>query len=89
MLYLTRRKGEKIIINNEIELEVIETKPKAVKLGFVFPSDCSVLRKEIYDVIKAENLSASEKQESSDANVDIDFKKINVPSQLKTKEDQS
>ena len=58
MLYLSRKLGESIIINNSIELQVVEVKGKSVKLGFTFPPDASVLRKEIFDKISAENIAA-------------------------------
>ena len=58
MLYLSRKLGESIIINNTVELQVIEVKGKSVKLGFTFPPDASVLRKEIFDKISAENTAA-------------------------------
>ncbi|MDG1287920.1 MAG: carbon storage regulator [Rickettsiales bacterium] len=58
MLYLSRKLGESIIVNNTIELQVIEVKGKSVKLGFTFPPDASVLRKEIFDKISAENVAA-------------------------------
>jgi len=58
MLYLSRKLGESIIINNSIELQVVEIKGKSVKLGFTFPPDASVLRKEIYDKISEENVAA-------------------------------
>lgn len=51
-----RKKNESIIINEEIELEVIEIKGKTVKLGFKFPKGCTVLRKELFEKIKSENL---------------------------------
>lgn len=60
MLYLMRKQDESIIINNDIELKVIEIKGKSVKLGFDFPKGASVLRKELYDKIMAENKAASE-----------------------------
>jgi carbon storage regulator len=60
MLYLSRKIGESIIINNTIELTVVEVRGKTVKLGFDFPSDATVLRKEIYDKIMAENLAAAQ-----------------------------
>lgn len=60
MLYLMRKQDESIIINNNIELKVIEIKGKSVKLGFDFPKEASVLRKELYDKIMAENKAASE-----------------------------
>lgn len=59
MLYLSRKIGESIIINNNIELQVVEIRGKTVKLGFNFPSDASVLRKEIYDKIREENMAAA------------------------------
>ena len=42
MLYLTRKIGESVIINNNIELTVIEVRGKSAKLGFTFPTDASV-----------------------------------------------
>jgi carbon storage regulator len=54
-----RKQDESIIINNDIELKVIEIKGKSVKLGFNFPKGASVLRKELYDKIMAENEAAS------------------------------
>lgn len=58
MLYLTRRPGEAVIINNAIEVRVIELKGKSVKLGFTFPADATVLREEVFLQIKAENEAA-------------------------------
>jgi carbon storage regulator len=60
MLYLSRKIGESIVINNSIELTVMEVRGKTVKLGFVFPPDASILRKEIHDKIMAENLAAAQ-----------------------------
>lgn len=59
MLYLSRKVGESIVINNSIELTVVEVRGRSVKLGFVFPPDATVLRKELYDKIMAENLAAA------------------------------
>lgn len=58
MLYLTRKPGDAVIINNAIEVTVVEVKGKAVKLGFTFPSSATVLRKEIHDKILEENMAA-------------------------------
>lgn len=59
MLYLTRKIGESVIINNSIELTVIEVKGKTVKLGFQFPPEASILRKELHDKIRDQNLVAA------------------------------
>ncbi len=59
MLYLTRKVGESVIINNTIELTVIEVRGKSAKLGFTFPADASVLRKELFERIRQENIAAA------------------------------
>ncbi len=59
MLFISRKLDESIIINNNIELKVLEIRGKSVKLGFNFPKEASVLRKELYDKIMAENLAAA------------------------------
>lgn len=59
MLYLSRKIGESIVINNNIEMTVMEVRGKTVKLGFTFPPDATVLRKEIHDKILAENMVAA------------------------------
>ena len=58
MLYLTRKPGEAVIINNCIEVRVIEARGRAVKLGFTFPQGVTVLREEVYEQIRCENLAA-------------------------------
>lgn len=60
MLYLTRKVGESVVINDNIEVTVVEVRGKSVKLGFVFPAAASVLRREIHDRIEAENRAAAE-----------------------------
>ncbi|GEM_PF-776356 len=59
MLYLTRRIGESIIINNNIELTVVEVRGKTVKLGFLFPKEASILRKELHQKIMEQNIAAA------------------------------
>ena len=60
MLYLTRKVGESVIVNDSIEITVVEIRGKSIKLGFTFPSEATVLRREIYDRIQAENRAAAE-----------------------------
>ncbi len=59
MLYLTRKIGESVIINDNIEVTVIDIRGKSIKLGFTFPSDATVLRREIFERIQAENRAAA------------------------------
>lgn len=59
MLYLTRKIGESVIINDNIEVTVVEVRGKAIKLGFTFPPEVSVLRREIHERIKQEKRAAA------------------------------
>lgn len=58
MLYLNRKPGDAVIINQTIEVRVVEIRGKTVKLGFAFPPDASVLRAEVVDQIKEANKDA-------------------------------
>lgn len=66
MLYLVRKIGESIIINNNIEVKVVEVKGKSVKLGFEFPADVSVLRQEVHQKILEQNIAASRGAQADD-----------------------
>ncbi len=48
MLILTRHPKQKIIINNNIEIVVLKTKGKQVKLGIIAPREILVYREEIF-----------------------------------------
>jgi carbon storage regulator len=60
MLYLTRKVGESILINDDIEVTVVEVRGRSIKLGFDFPPGVSVLRRELYDKIQLENQEATQ-----------------------------
>ena len=60
MLYLTRKSGESVVINDDIEVTVVEIRGRSVKLGFTFPQGASVLRRELYEKIQKENLEAAQ-----------------------------
>ena len=64
MLYLTRKLGQSIIINDKIEVKIVEIKGANVKIGIEYPKGTNVLRKEIYENIVAENLEALKPQSS-------------------------
>ena len=59
MLYLTRIVGQSVMINDTIEVSVVEVRGKSIELGFTFPEDVSVLRRENYDKVQEENRAAS------------------------------
>lgn len=73
MLYLTRKIGESIIINNTIELTVVEVKGRSVKIGFNFPPEASIMRKELHDRIMEQNLAASQSGDAQGITEDINF----------------
>lgn len=60
MLYLTRRTGEAVIINNRIEVRIVEVRGRTVKLGFSFPPDASVLREEVFEQVRRANEAAAQ-----------------------------
>jgi len=62
MLVFTRRKGESLVIGNEIEVTILNLSSGNVKLGIVAPRHISVHRQEVYESIKRENLAASRSQ---------------------------
>lgn len=57
-MYLHRKVGESVVINDNIELTVIEVKGRSVKLGFVFPPSATIMRKEVFEKVRDENLQA-------------------------------
>ncbi|MDF2946837.1 MAG: csrA [Bacillales bacterium] len=59
MLILTRKKGESIIIGDNIEISIVEVNGDQIKLGINAPRNVEVYRKEIYQVIKDQNSEAS------------------------------
>ena len=48
MLVLTRRAGESIMIDNEIELKVLKIRGSQVHLGIDAPKESAVHRKEVW-----------------------------------------
>ena len=58
MLALTRKKGEALVINNNIEITVLEVKGDQVKIGIAAPKEVPVYRKEVYIQIQEANKEA-------------------------------
>ena len=59
MLVLTRRVGEKLVIGNEVIVEVVSVSGDGVRLGITAPRETSVHRFEVFDEIQAANQVAS------------------------------
>ena len=62
MLVVTRKRDERLIIGNEIEIQVLRIGRDNVRIGIKAPSHISVYRHEIYEAIKNQNPSAVESQ---------------------------
>jgi len=60
MLVLSRKKGQTLVIGDDIVLTVLEVSGDKVMLGVEAPKAVSVYRKEVYDAIVEENKLASE-----------------------------
>ena len=58
MLALTRKKGESIIIGENIEVVLLGINGEQVKLGIIAPRAVPIYRKEIYTQIQEENKAA-------------------------------
>ena len=58
MLALTRKTGDAIMINNNIEITVLEVRGDQVKIGISAPKEVSIYRKEVYLEIQKENEEA-------------------------------
>lgn len=60
MLILTRLEDESIMIGDDIKVTVVEVrgkKQKRVRLGITAPSNVSVHREEVYDIIQQQKES--------------------------------
>ncbi|MEN8907331.1 MAG: carbon storage regulator CsrA [Clostridiales bacterium] len=66
MLVLTRKKGQSIIIGDNIEINIIEVQGEQVKIGINAPKNITIHRNEIYKEIQRENKKAT----------DVDFKEL-------------
>lgn len=68
MLVLSRKKGEKIRINDDIIIEILEVNSGTVKIGFTAPKQIKIYRDELYQKIVEENIMAKAvKKEEIDA----------------------
>ncbi|MCL2236106.1 MAG: carbon storage regulator CsrA [Defluviitaleaceae bacterium] len=59
MLALTRRKGETIVIGDDIIITVLSVAGDAVKIGIDAPRHIPVNRQEVYELIQEQNKKAA------------------------------
>ncbi len=70
MLALTRKKGESLIVNNNIEITILEIRGDQIKIGVNAPKEVPIYRKEVYDQIQQENRKSA-RVESAEALKDL------------------
>jgi carbon storage regulator len=59
MLRITRRAGERIVLGDDVIVEVIEVKGGTVRLGIDAPRSLPIYREEIWLEVKRENEAAA------------------------------
>ena len=59
MLMMTRRAGQKIILGDNITIEVVEVAGNTVRIGVDAPRSIPVYREEIWTAVRAENEAAA------------------------------
>lgn len=60
MLILTRKVNQKLIINDNIEIVILESYKNSVKIGVNAPNNVQIYREEVYNEIKKANKQANQ-----------------------------
>ena len=58
MLVITRKKGESILIGDDIEISISKIEDGSVKLAIKAPKEMTILRKELFEEVQNENKEA-------------------------------
>lgn len=59
MLVLTRKTGERLLIADDIEITVVAVRGDQVRLGITAPRDLRIVRAELLDKVRSENVAAA------------------------------
>lgn len=59
MLVLTRKKGESIVISNDIVITVLAVEGDVIKVGISAPKEVDIYRKEVFEAIQQNNQGAA------------------------------
>jgi len=59
MLILSRKRGETLLINDEIEVKIIDISGDKVKIGIHAPKDVKILRQELRQTMESNKASSS------------------------------
>ncbi len=79
MLVLTRKIGDGLLIGEGITVTILSVEGDRVKVGIDAPREVRVLRRELADAVKAQNLAAARNTTNSDLNSLTSLKKLFVP----------
>lgn len=66
MLILARKENEEILLGNDIKVVVVSISKSTVKLGIEAPRNTMILRSELANDIKNENIHATKKASEDD-----------------------
>lgn len=58
MLVINRKKGESLLIGDDIEIKIVKIDDGSVKIAIEAPKEKVILRKEVYEKVKEENSKA-------------------------------
>ncbi len=59
MLIVSRHVGERVVIGEDVVVEVLEISGSTVRIGIKAPRSVPVHREEIWDAVRAENQAAA------------------------------
>ncbi|WP_300383473.1 carbon storage regulator CsrA [Clostridium sp.] len=68
MLVITRKKGESILIGDNIEISISKIEDGSVKLAINAPREVTILRKELYEEVENQNKESK--------SIPLDIKKL-------------
>ncbi len=71
MLVIARRRGQRIVIGNDIEIFITGLHKNTVRLGIRAPASRTVLRGEVHDNVEAANRDALATEVCVDAGVSV------------------
>ena len=60
MLIITRRAGERIMVGDDVVVEIMEIVGNSVRIGIRAPRSVPVYREEIYTAVRDENRAAAD-----------------------------
>ena len=66
MLILARKENEEILIGNDIKVVIVSISKNTVKLGIEAPRNTMILRSELVNDIKNENIHATKSADKAD-----------------------